>query len=368
MPAAAAAGEAADEDAGPGNFAAPDRNVLQALNRAQKVLKEHRYGEALEGLSQILRSNEDYFYQPDRKVPIYKSLKAEAQQLLGQMPPEGRDLYEVRNGAEARDKLNRAVAAGDAAGLSEISAQLFHTQAGYEATYLLALHHMDHGAPLAGALTLKRLREAGAAAEAFEPGLSLTQAACYYQAGMPADCKQVLVDLKRRLGKAAAAACGGREVPWFEQESDAPAWLAKLTGLQRMAAAVETDRWAMFRGDASRNASTVGGAPLLNLRWRVEVADNPILEKALIEQENHYREHGVAIVLRTPPAGRRRHGPHAHGDERAGDRFPDGKADLGRRETEEDPADHASQPLQWHVDRRAEQHEPAGPVRPADLG
>ncbi len=47
------------------------------------MLKEHRYGEALEGLSQILRSSEDYFYQPDRKVPIYKSLKAEAQQLLG---------------------------------------------------------------------------------------------------------------------------------------------------------------------------------------------------------------------------------------------------------------------------------------------
>ena len=166
-------------------------------------MKEHRYGEALEGLSQILRSNEDYFFQPDRKVPIYKSLKAEAQQLLGQMPREGRDLYEVRSGAEARDKLNRAVAAGDAAGLSEISAQLFHTQAGYEATYLLALYHMDHGAPLAGALTLKRLRDAGAAAEAFEPGLSLTQAACYYQAGMSADCQQVLVDLKRRSGETA---------------------------------------------------------------------------------------------------------------------------------------------------------------------
>ena len=119
--------EPVDEDAVSGNFAAPDRNVVQALNRSQKVLKEHRYGEALEGLSQILRSNEDYFYQPDRKVPIYKSLKAEAQQLLGQMPREGRELYEVRSGAEARDKLNRAVAAGDDKALAEISAQLFHT-------------------------------------------------------------------------------------------------------------------------------------------------------------------------------------------------------------------------------------------------
>ena len=68
-------GAAADDDSAPGNFAAPERNIMQALNRAEKVLKEHRYGEALEGLSQILRSSEDYFFQPDRKVPIYKSLK-----------------------------------------------------------------------------------------------------------------------------------------------------------------------------------------------------------------------------------------------------------------------------------------------------
>ena len=287
-------GDAVDEDNGPGNFSAPDRNVLQALNRAQKVLQEHRYGEALEGLSQILRSNDDFLYQPDRKVPIFKSLKAKAQQLLGQMPREGRELYEVRNGAEARDKLNRAVAAGDQAGLSEVSAQWFHTQAGYEATYLLALYHMDHGAPLAGALTLKRLREAGAAAETFEPGLSLVQAACYYQAGMPADCQQVLVDLKHRLGTPVLQ-LAGHEVPWFERESDAPAWLAAATGLQRLAAAVETDRWAMFRGDPARNAATVGSAPLLNLRWRVPVAEDRDLQAALVQQENSYRDHNVAL-------------------------------------------------------------------------
>ncbi len=290
----AAANATVDEDAGPGNFAPPNRNILQALVRAQKVLKEHRYGEALEGLSQILRSGEDYFYQPDRKLPIYKSLKAEAQQLLGQMPREGRDLYEVRCGAEARDKLNRAVAKGEAAGLSEVSAQWFHTQAGYEATFLLALYHLDHGAPLAGALTLKRLREAEAAAEGFEPGLSLTQAACYYQAGMPADCKQVLVDLKHRWGKPALQ-LAGRDVSWFEQDNDAPAWLARLTGLQHCAVTAETERWAMFRGDASRNAATVGGAPLLNLRWRVPVTDDPAMEKALFQQQNVYREQGVAL-------------------------------------------------------------------------
>ena len=178
------AGNSADENGGTGSFAAPDRNLLQVLKRAQAVLKEHRYGEALEGLSQVLSASEDYFYQPDPKVSIYRGLKAEARQLLGEMPREGLDLYEVRSGGEARRKLDRAVATGDAVALAEISGERFHTQAGYEATYLLALSYLDHGTPLAGGVTLKRLRDAGAAAEPFEPGLSLTQAACYYQAGM----------------------------------------------------------------------------------------------------------------------------------------------------------------------------------------
>jgi outer membrane protein assembly factor BamB len=297
---AAAAATPAEEDAGPGNFAAPDRNVLQSLKRAQKVLKEHRYGEALEGLNQILRTNEDYFYRPDPKASIYKSLKTEAQQLLGEMPREGRDLYELRSGAEARNRLRRAAAAGDDAALSEVSAQLFHTQAGYEATFLLALYQMDHSAPLAAALTLKRLHDAGTAAEGFEPGLSLTQAACYFQAGMLNDCRQVLVDLKRRQAKPTLK-LAQKEVPWFDDASDSPAWLAKLTGLKRMPTATETDRWSMFRGDPSRNASIAGGMPLLNLRWRVPVTDDPILEKFLTEQQTFYHDHSTWLFSALHP-------------------------------------------------------------------
>ena len=78
---------------------------------------------------------------------------------------------------------------------------------------------------------------------------------------MPGDCQQVLVDLKRRGDSRGLSARRGPDVPWFEQPSDAPAWLAQLTGLQHNAAAVESDRWAMFRGDASRNASSPRAAP-----------------------------------------------------------------------------------------------------------
>ena len=104
------------------NFSQPDRNVLQFLVRLKKALGEHRYGEALEGLTEILRGNEDYYCSPTARIPIYRGLKAEALELLGGMPREGRDLYEVRNGAEARERLNKAVASGSENALSEVSA------------------------------------------------------------------------------------------------------------------------------------------------------------------------------------------------------------------------------------------------------
>ncbi len=217
------------------------------------------------------------------------------------MPREGRELYEVRSGSEARDRLKKAIAAGDANALSEISGQFFHTQAGYEAAYLRALNYMDHGAPLAAALTLKRLRESCPSADEFEPGLSLTQAACYYQAGMTPQCQQVLADLKRRVGKATLP-IDGHDVAWFEQESEAPEWLAKLAKLQRMTAAVEADQWTMFRGDPSRSASTVGSAPLLNLRWRVELADGEdVTAEALREQDLSYRQRGLNVLAGLHP-------------------------------------------------------------------
>ncbi len=64
----AAGSDAANENAGTGSFVAPDRNLLQVLKKTNIAMNEHCHGEALEGLAQVLRGSEDYFYQPDRKV------------------------------------------------------------------------------------------------------------------------------------------------------------------------------------------------------------------------------------------------------------------------------------------------------------
>jgi hypothetical protein len=246
-----AARRSKDESLAENVFLPADRRTLQKMADSRKLLAEGRFGEAVRGLGAILDEPEDFFFQPYKNSSIHRSLKAEAQRLIGQMPREGRELYELQYGARARRMLDEAAEAGDVTLLAEVSRRFFHTRSGYQATFLLGQHHFDHGRPLAGALTLQRLREAGEAAEELEPALSLTMAACWLQAGMTEKARESLMSLRQRH-PTLRVAVGGREVPIFSGDAGAIDWLVGLIGPQIAADPAAADRWLMFRGDAAR--------------------------------------------------------------------------------------------------------------------
>jgi len=286
-PAASAEAQGAEEPDPPAAegrsvFAPPDRTTLRLLAKARQLIDQDRYAEAVRCLGAILENSQDYFYHPDRSSAVPRSLKSEARQLLGDMSDRGRQLYELQYGARARQMLAEASAAGDAAGLAEVSRRFFHTQAGYEATFLLGLHHLDHGRPLAGALALERLREASLEADTFEPTLSLAVAICWIRAGKPENASRTLSVLRERH-PGALVDVAGEETPLFAQDADVLEWLTGLLGPQAAPEAKQPGQWSMIRGDATRNASTGGDGPLLSKRWRVRTSDDPYLE-ALIEQ------------------------------------------------------------------------------------
>lgn len=286
-PAAAAEAEGVDEPdpraaEGRSVFAPPDRTTLRLLAKARQLIDQGRHAEAVRCLGAILESPQDYFHHPDRGSAVPRSLKSEARQLLGDMSDRGRQLYELQYGARARQMLAVASAAGDAAGLAEVSRRFFHTQAGYEATFLLGLYHLDRGRPLAGALALERLREASWEADPFEPTLSLALAICWIRAGKPEKAGRTLSVLRERQ-PGALVDVAGEEVPLFAQGADALEWLTGLLGPRAADEVKQPGQWAMLRGDASRNASTAGDGPLLSERWRVRASNDPYLE-ALIER------------------------------------------------------------------------------------
>lgn len=295
-----AANEAEERsDVEPGNvFARPDRAVLRQFNAAEKLLAEKRYGEAIRYLDAVLDSPEDFFFQPDTGRPIYRSLKQESQRLIGQMPRAGRELYELQFGAQARQLLAEAVEARDPDRLADISRRFRHTEAGREATMLSGLDSFDRGQPLAAAQTFQRLL-GDSQSDAFEPTLSLSAAAAWFQAGMSEQAANVLRDLQRRDSDTSVLVAD-KKTPLFDPKADPLAWLSSQIGTPSAESSLRPSQWAMYRGNPSRSAAA-GGVPLLRLLWRVPNSDHPLAEDILVAWGQSYAQVDTPLLPRLQP-------------------------------------------------------------------
>jgi len=285
-----------ESDGGVDVFVPPPREVMKNLYAAQRLLEQGRLSEAVGFLQALLTHPEDYFFQPDPARPTRRSLKSEAQHLLGQLPEEARQMYELRYGPQARQLLRQAVAEGDPEKLSEISRTFYHTEAGYEATLLLGLHHLRSGRVLAAALVLDRLRQACAHPERWEPTLSLALATAWYRAKMPEQAQAVLVRLKAAQGGKPRQLAGG-SIAWFNRDQEALSWLSQWAG--RLPPGPGSDpqsEYLMVRNNPARNAAGSGSRPLLNLRWRVPSVDHPMLEQWIQRLQQDWHDQGVPCM------------------------------------------------------------------------
>ena len=79
-----------------GVFLPPDRNAKRRLDSAKEMIEQKRYGEAVRYLGSLLEAAEDFFFKPDPSQNVFRSLKSEAGRLIGEMPKEGRESYELQ--------------------------------------------------------------------------------------------------------------------------------------------------------------------------------------------------------------------------------------------------------------------------------
>lgn len=278
-----------------------DRQTTRQMDKAEESILEERWTEALRHLGIVLNGKDDYLFQrkgaTDKRM--YHGLKSFALETIGRMPPDGRQEYELQYGAEARSYLNEALASGDPRALADVARRYFHTPAGYEATLRLGMHHFDHGRPLEAYLSLSRLRQIESVRARFEPMLSLQTAICLTRVGNEdtiRKARQILLEMKQYCpdNKVRIA---DQEVPLFEQDADALKWLQKVLGPYVQQAPPSNEEWVMYRGGPSRNATTLGGSPLLNYRWRVPVSnDKPKVEKFVKQLQDNYRERGLTAL------------------------------------------------------------------------
>jgi outer membrane protein assembly factor BamB/tetratricopeptide (TPR) repeat protein len=278
-----------------------DRATLQTLNTARELLEKERYSEAVRFLNAILERPQDFWFQPDKEKPVYRSMKSEAQRLVGLLPLKARQSYELQFGAQARRLLDTAVESADLVRVAEVSRRYFHTEAGYEATYLLGMQHFDQDEMLAAALCFQRLRVTPRAAGLFEPILSLRLATCWARAGADEQATSVLSELKARFPEASFR-LAGEEVSLFKDDSQALTWLNETIGpMLRRDTLVTTDQWVMFRGNSTRTATSKGTSPLLEPRWRARMSSDPELEKMIHQLAGTYVDREMIAMPSSHP-------------------------------------------------------------------
>jgi outer membrane protein assembly factor BamB/tetratricopeptide (TPR) repeat protein len=124
------------------------RDTNRKFEAVQEYLAQMnpKWREVSELAQGLLDAKSDYFYQyPDgdkRRV----SVKDEISRIIGKLPKEGQDFYQITYGPIAEGMLKDAKENGyDRSKLAEISQRYFHTKAGADATLLLATLNLEAG-------------------------------------------------------------------------------------------------------------------------------------------------------------------------------------------------------------------------------
>src|SRR6516162_7054048 len=133
------------------------------IDVAQDCIKGKEWNDAATALQMILDGKEDFYVQikqrdgHGRESIRWTSGKFEANNLLGTMPAEGLDVYEVRYGGKARGLLDDATKRGDWEQLADVAQRYQHTKAGAEANELLATYVLDRGQFFTAALRFEKI-------------------------------------------------------------------------------------------------------------------------------------------------------------------------------------------------------------------
>ena len=263
LPAVAQA-EPAVEGASAGNdgpqLFVTDRVAVRRLRQAEERIANGSFNEAVELLQAVLDSQEDAAALAGEQDGSFYSLKRRALTLIADLPPDGRQVYELKYGTAAAGRLKQAVAAGDWSTIEAISRRFFYTQAGSEATYRLATRAQDRGEPLQAAVLFKTLADGNG--RRYEPQLSFRTASAWAAAGFP-EAAQAAAD--RFLSQDRDRfTLGGAPMPPFDDAGTLVALLARHFGTTH---GDMRPAWPMFGRDADRAASiepvTVAGG----LEW-----------------------------------------------------------------------------------------------------
>lgn len=290
----------------------PPRSVRQQLREADEAIEEERYSDAVVRLGNLLRrvsrdslpeTAQDYFLDSgfgtaeavdgrslerqfssdESSAPQPKTVMRLARDRIGGLPKAGWEIYELRYGPLAAKTLVDAEKDLDWQSVEQVRREFFHTEAGYRASYLLAVREWFLGNPLAVSLLLddvvgvpRALDQLGDQVIWLHAGATLlAERTLTYPIRLPAD----MVEDENA-----------------ENSNDVLAMWANAVrghfGREPITMDPMINDHAFLGATPSRNGVSQGQMPLSNPRWMLETSGSPRQERFIDSETEQLKANG----------------------------------------------------------------------------
>ena len=285
------------------------REVEVLLSDAQEAIDAKQWAEASVTLGQLLGIEEsagdgplgeDYFLSPAARTKEgARTVLGQAKKMLENLPEEAKQAVELRYGVKAQQLLEQAIDQNDIGLLHELSSRYGFTDAGRDASLLLAEHLLTIGNTVDATNTLERLLSDRSARDRFGAGLGVLAVASKLASSTTTQAARLLVEV-REFFPSVSLDWAGSKVGWNDKTTG-ESILQSLSKEDFKKIAVRIRHPRFEGGGLDRNANTDGGQPIPILRWSVDLHESAQhkenLERTLRKQLAERRAHLVPVVV-----------------------------------------------------------------------
>lgn len=279
-------------------FIPPPRSINQKLKDAENAITENRYSDAVVILGDLLERNlnptddptiagQDFFLNiaDSDQQKLNESFLRHCRTMIASLPREGLETYELRYGALANQKLDKATKERDWVQLREVRRKYFHTTAGYYASLILAQHELHLGHPLSASLLLDDVVTSPNAVVQIGDGLLAIHAMACRLSGRSVPRGLASIEAKVQVGDAAAA----------ESITDWRGWVDEHYKMPAIDSFSRSRDYPLFGGNAARNETIDGQLPLSTPRWMLETTATPLEEQMLRKKTDELAASGRLV-------------------------------------------------------------------------
>ena len=286
------------------------REVETLLEDAQQAIEQKQWAEASIALGQLLgiedndaggNLGEDYFLSSQVRLKSGpKTVLGQAKKMLEQMPDEAKQAIELRYGVKAKQILLKAIESDDKRLLFQLASRFGFTDAGRDASLLLARELLSTGNPAEGVQILESLLQDPIARNRFGSALGVLAVATKNACSPDAEVKKLLAQVRQHYPNVSLDWNGSR-VGWNDKTtSESIVESLSKENFKKISRRISQPQFE--GGSLDRNANTLGGLPIPILRWSVDLHESAQhkenLERTLRKELSERRSH--LIPTRNP--------------------------------------------------------------------